>query len=50
MKLPRWYRPMFEVRWNEDRTVGEIWRVRNYPGYPPAPIREGTIRKGWVRG
>jgi hypothetical protein len=34
---------MWEIRWNEDRTEGEIWRMKNWPGFPKAPVREGTI-------
>jgi len=36
---------MWEVRWlDEAKTVGEIWRMGDYPDLPPAPCNEGVIR------
>ena len=36
---------MWETRWLDNaKTVGEIWRMRDWPGYPPAPCKEGAIR------
>jgi len=34
-----------ELHWQDKaKTVAEVWRTRSYPGYPPPPAREGTIR------
>lgn len=46
MIRPHRYEPMWEIRWNEDRTEGEVWRVKDFPHFPKAPVREGTIRMG----
>ena len=46
MKRPVWSEPTWEIRWNEDKTEGEIWRIKNWPHYPEAPAKEGTIRMG----
>ena len=35
---------VFEVRWlGRKKEVAEVWRLRPYPGYPPPPVKEGTI-------
>lgn len=40
-KLPTWLG--IEVERTPDRVVHEVVRIRDYPGYPPAPHVEGKI-------
>lgn len=37
--------PMWIVRWNAARTVGLVWRVRDWKGRPAAPCVEGVMRR-----
>ena len=36
--------PMWVVRWNEDHTVGEVVRMKDWSGLLQAPCVEGRIR------
>jgi len=44
MTLPRWLEPTWEIRWSEDRTEGEVWRMKGYWIFPQPPVKEGTIQ------
>ncbi len=37
------------IRWNKDKTEGEVWRMFDWPTLPkspPAPYLEGHIKRG----
>ena len=38
--------PMWLIHWlDEEKTVGEVYRMKPYPPYPRPPQYEGTIRR-----
>ncbi len=41
--------PHWTVRWNRAKTIGLVWRVRDWGGRPQAPVVEGVMRRGGAK-